>query len=366
MNFFQPPSSLGFPRAMVAGQQLPRGCGETAACALGPSAAAALGAGRDPGGRLHPPLPLRRSECQTRRGGAGARAGGGGGGAGAGGGRGGSEPRTYRRARGRSRARCSATRSSRPGSAEAPAATGDANGAPATGDLCGSDRGRRKSEGGKDGQTDSGRTQRRRKRSAWRRARAPPLLYTAPRAAGPAHQRPGWPIAGSEGRGPGRGAGVGPAQRSRGGERGGRARGGAERGRGTSGRGGHRAAPSSCGPAPASPAGLRGLAPASPAPRRPPGTRPGWTDLVASAPALPARSRFPLPQVPPPRPGRVGKVTPGRPGVGDSAQLRPASSLLHLPPLGAPRRCGWSSSPALPWLPGCAACGRPEPPRAGH
>lgn len=36
MNFFQPPSSLAFPRAMVAGQQLPRGCGETAACALGP------------------------------------------------------------------------------------------------------------------------------------------------------------------------------------------------------------------------------------------------------------------------------------------------------------------------------------------
>lgn len=73
MNFFQPPSSLAFPRAMVAGQQLPRGCSGTAACALGPLP---LGAGRDLR-RLHPPLPLRRSECQTRRGGAGARARGG-------------------------------------------------------------------------------------------------------------------------------------------------------------------------------------------------------------------------------------------------------------------------------------------------
>lgn len=75
MNFFQPPSSLAFPRAMVAGQRLPRGCGETAACARGPLPLP-LGAGRDLR-RLHPPLPLRRSECQTRRGGAGAGARGG-------------------------------------------------------------------------------------------------------------------------------------------------------------------------------------------------------------------------------------------------------------------------------------------------
>lgn len=110
MNFFQLPSSLAFPRAMVAGQQLPRGT-KGGRLRRAPSRPPRLPVGV-PGlalRRLHPPLPLRLSKCQTR--GGGAEAGGGGGGGGGGGERregprtlGGSEPRTYWWAHGRSRA----------------------------------------------------------------------------------------------------------------------------------------------------------------------------------------------------------------------------------------------------------------------
>lgn len=156
------------------------------------SAAAAARAGRDLR-RLHPPLPLRRSECQTRRGGAGARARGEAGAEGGGRGRGlgGSEPRTYWWARGRSRALFGpppaplalGARGLPEPAAATPAATGNAHWAPASGDLCGGGRaGESQREGRTNGQAPA--RLRRREPSCWRRACALPLLYTAPRRRG--------------------------------------------------------------------------------------------------------------------------------------------------------------------------------------
>lgn len=141
MNFFQPPSSLAFPRAMVAAQQrLPRGCVRgTAArallrsapagvCAAAPAAAAAA---------LRVPGAPRRSGSGRARGGRrrGRRE------------EGGAEgPRAARlRAphlsagtRPLTGSLWSTTRSSCPwrSSGASPAASGSANGAPASGDLC--------------------------------------------------------------------------------------------------------------------------------------------------------------------------------------------------------------------------------------
>lgn len=109
MNFFQLPSSLAFPRAMVAGQQLPRVL-TVSDCGVRPRVLPGCRSASRPGSpQAHPPPPLRFSECQTRGGAAEAGAGRGGGGGGGGGRRegprrlGGSEPRTYWWARGRSR-----------------------------------------------------------------------------------------------------------------------------------------------------------------------------------------------------------------------------------------------------------------------
>lgn len=151
--------------------------------------------------------------------------------------------------------------------AATPAATGNANWAPASGDLCGDGRGRRKSEGRTDKRAGAGHDCDAAS-PAIGGGRTLYLYYIARRgAAGPrplaakrANRRRG-------GRGPG--AGVGPAQRSRGGAE----RGGGERAGGTA-----QPSPRS-GPAPASPSVVRGLAPASP--RRPADSRgPGPAVLI--------------------------------------------------------------------------------------
>ncbi|XP_045838735.1 translation initiation factor IF-2-like [Meles meles] len=178
---------------------------------------------------------------------------------------------------------------------------------------------------GTDGRTDGRSARRTLRREPSRWPERSPHLYYIPRPGGPRPrpQRPGRPIAGGGGRGLGpEGAGAGPAQRSRGGGRGGL---GGGRGGGGGGRGRAQAAPRSPLRARAGPQALLcGAAGNRTCGARPP-PRP--------APPVPRAARLPPPQAHSSEALQGwGKVTRGRERVGESAEPRPASRRLHLPP----------------------------------
>nr|XP_044613815.1 translation initiation factor IF-2-like [Equus asinus] len=310
----------------------------TAACALASSPAA--GRRPRPGSpQAHPPLPLRLSECQTRGGGAEAGAGGGGGGRGRGGG--GAEGGTAQAGRLRAPhllvgarplagSLWSATRSSRPGgfgdSADPKLPLGTRARPPPPVTSAETDRGHEKVRG-KHGQTDCERSTRAPATSREIGRRRTPYLYYIPRRGGPgprplaarvANRRPG-----GRGLGP-EGAGAGPAQRSRGGERGGGS--GEERAA-------HRAAPArSAGREP----GLPGWGPRTCVATRPADARGPWSgcpDPVLST-RLPAAAR----SRPPSAAGRRGPggAREGHAGTPESRGLCPAPPRLPAPAPAAP------------------------------
>lgn len=89
-----------------------------------------------------------------------------------------------------------------------------------------------------------------------------------------------------------------------------------------------------------------------------PGSPVRLSDPPPCPPAL-ARARPPSPQCA--LRGWRGKVTPGR-GSSRLCPAPPSLARLHLPPLGAPRRCGRGSGPCLSLqpgfrLPGCVPVG---------